>query len=197
MLSLQEERKASSLSPDLNHSAMSSVKAFIPVFPLPFGRMQRPVHVCKPSAHCPRTPLYAAARGPTTPKPDYTHIDSNPFNAFLTSIFRKKLENELGSAASADGYPGVVEVVTALARQHRGDAMALRSASKRVLASLFPTWMPPAFTAVISRPAPLVSAWLNAIVTVVVTQWLMGPSRLSESGEPTVEIDRCRYLEGA
>lgn len=134
-------------------------------------------------------------RGPSTPPPDYTDIDSNPFNAKLTEIFRSKLEAELGHGARQDGYAGVVEVVKALSTRHKGDPAALRAASERVLESLFPSWLPPAFDRIFSRTVPQFAAWINAAVTVAVTQWLMGPSKLAEDGT-TVEIERCRYLEG-
>lgn len=89
----------------------------------------------------------------------------------------------------------MIEVVHALANRHRGNPDALRAASERVLESLFPSWLPSAFAWVFSRNSPRFAAWINAVVTVGVTQWLMGPSRVAEDGV-TVEIERCRYLEG-
>lgn len=134
-------------------------------------------------------------RGPSTSPPDYTSIDANPLNRRLTAIFRAKLEAELGRPARASGYAGVVEVVSALAHRHRGHPQALRAASERVLGSLFPAWLPPAFDRIFSRNVPVFAKWINAVVTVAVTQWLMGPSKLADGGM-TVEIERCRYLEG-
>lgn len=134
-------------------------------------------------------------RGPSTPPPSYTRIDNNPLNSLFSQIFLRKLELELGRKACTTGYPAVIETVTALAARHRGDPTALREASERVLHSLFPGWLPPAFERLFSKPAPRFAAWINAIVTVAVTQWLMGPSRLADDGA-TVEIERCRYLEG-
>lgn len=134
-------------------------------------------------------------RGPSTPPPDYSAIDGNLVNRRLTSIFRGKLEAELGRPARASGYAGVVEVVKALAQRHRGDPVGLRVASERVLESLFPGWLPPAFDRIFSKNVPGFAQWINAVVTVAVTQWLMGPSKLADGGK-TVEIERCRYLEG-
>lgn len=134
-------------------------------------------------------------RGPSTPPPDYSTIDGNVVNQRLTSIFRGKLEAELGRPADASGYAGVVEVVKALAQRHRGDPAGLRAASERVLESLFPGWLPPAFDRIFSRNVPSFAQWINGVVTVAVTQWLMGPSKLADKGK-TVEIERCRYLEG-
>jgi len=111
------------------------------------------------------------------------------------NIFRTKLEAELGSTTDTPGYAGVIAVVKSLADRHRGDTQALRDASERVLMSLFPSWLPRAFSVLFSRPFPAFAAWINAVVTVGVTQWLMGPSQLAPDGV-TVEIERCRYLEG-
>lgn len=134
-------------------------------------------------------------RGPSTPPPSFTNIDKNPFNSLFTQIFLHKLEVELGRKARSTGYPAVIETITALAARHRGNPTALREASERVLESLFPGWLPPAFERLFSKPAPQFAAWINAVVTVAVTQWLMGPSKLADDGA-TVEIERCRYLEG-
>lgn len=134
-------------------------------------------------------------RGPSTPPPSYTRIDNNPFNSLFSRIFLHKLETELGRKAHSTGYHAVVETVTALTARHRGDPTALREASERVLESLFPLWLPPAFERLFSKPVPHFAAWINAVVTIAVTQWLMGPSKLADDGV-TVEIERCRYLEG-
>lgn len=136
-------------------------------------------------------------RGPSSPPPSYTRIDSNPFNRLFTQIFLQKLQLELGHipSPSSTGYPAVIQTVTALAHRYSRSPSDLRAASKRVLVSLFPNWLPPAFRRLFSEPLPRFAAWINAVVTVAVTQWLMGPSRLADDGK-TVEIERCRYLEG-
>lgn len=142
-----------------------------------------------------RVQMNALNRGPTTPAPNYDHIDANPANKLLTNIFRDKLEVELGRKATCEGYDGVIEVVKALAQSYKGRPAELQAASERVLESLFPGWLPPAFSRMFSQPFPQFAAWINAVVTVAVTQWLMGPSKIAEDGV-TVEIERCRYLEG-
>lgn len=143
---------------------------------------------------CRRMRVFASSRGPTDEPPSYRKIDANPLNALFTRIFRLKLEKELGRLAVQGGYDGVIETVKALAVKYP-KASELQLASERVLLSLFPGWLPPAFAALFSRPLPSFAAWINAIVTVGVTQWLMGPSSLDEDGT-TVNIERCRYLEG-
>lgn len=144
-----------------------------------------------------KSPSSKSFDGPTTPAPDYTAIDNNPFNKLFTNIFLRKLENELGTRADNEvtGYDAVIQVVRRLAHQYRGDPQGLRFASQRVLASLFPAWLPPAFVVLFSKPFPAFANWINAFITVAVTQWLMGPSSLSSEDLNTVEIERCRYLE--
>lgn len=137
-----------------------------------------------------------AERGPQTPAPDYSAIDSNMFNKAFTDIFLSKLELELGRPATERGYKGVISVVKRLAAKHRENPSELQEASERVLMSLFPSWLPQAFTWMFSKPFPRFAAWINAAVTIGVTQWLMGPSKLADDGA-TVEIERCRYLEGS
>lgn len=135
--------------------------------------------------------------GPATPAPDYSAIDNNVFNKLFTNIFLRKLENELGARADEGiaAYDAVIQVVRRLALRYRGDPHGLRMASQRVLASLFPKWLPPAFVVLFSKPVPDFANWINAYITVAVTQWLMGPSSLSSEHANTVEIERCRYLE--
>lgn len=134
-------------------------------------------------------------RGPQTPAPDYSAIDSNPLNALFTRLFLARLEAELGQkAVDATGFSAVVQVVRRLANRYRNDPEELRAASQRVISSFFPKWLPPAFVMLFSKPLPAFAARINAVITVAVTQWLMGPSRLTNDN--TVEIERCRYLEG-
>jgi len=80
------------------------------------------------------------------------------------------------------------------------------------LVSLFPSWLPPAFRAMFARPFPEFSLAMNAVVTALACQWLMGRTTLNEvevvderakDGEggagtrlvPGVKVERCRYLE--
>ncbi|CAN0196751.1 unnamed protein product [Ascophyllum nodosum] len=55
-----------------------------------------------------------------------------------------------------------------------------QEASRRVLKSLFPFWLPASFAVMFSRPFPAFSARLNAWVTLIASQWLMGPSELND-----------------
>lgn len=157
-----------------------------------------PTHALRaPRTHLihPRRPPQATQPGPDTPAPCYKATDRKLPNAVFTQIFLGKLEIELGRSASRGGYDGVVEAVRALATRHLDDARGLQAASGRVLDALLPLWLGRAFGAVFSRNLPGVAAAINARVTVATTQWLMGRSRVGEDGV-SVEIERCRYLEG-
>jgi len=78
--------------------------------------------------------------------------------------------------------------------------------SRLVLLSLFPSWLPPAFRKIFAGPLPDLSYAMNAWVTSLACEWLMGPTELNEveveedSGTRTVPgvlVKRCRYLEEA
>eukprot|EP00211_Chloroparvula_japonica_P016590 CAMPEP_0119138312 /NCGR_PEP_ID=MMETSP1310-20130426/25412_1 /TAXON_ID=464262 /ORGANISM="Genus nov. species nov., Strain RCC2339" /LENGTH=187 /DNA_ID=CAMNT_0007129491 /DNA_START=1 /DNA_END=564 /DNA_ORIENTATION=- len=81
----------------------------------------------------------------------------------------------------------------------------VQAATRRVLRSLFPPWLPGAFKAMFSRPFPELSCRMNAWVTALTCQWLMGPSAVNdvELGDGTVlrgqgvKVERCRFLEEA
>jgi Beta-carotene isomerase D27-like, C-terminal len=135
--------------------------------------------------------------GPTSPPPDYSNIDTQPHNRLFMRLFSNRLAEELGVPVPADkvNYDSVMAQVNGLATRAGGRPELLTGAAIRVLNSLFPPWLPPAFAAMFSKPLPSFAAWINAIVTVLVTQWLMGPSRMANDGTNTVEIERCRYLE--
>jgi hypothetical protein len=137
------------------------------------------------------------APGPSSPPPDYARIDAQPHNRMLTWIFAARLADELGvpAPAASRGYSAVMDLVQGLSVRAVGNPTLLTEAAMRVLNSLFPGWLPPAFATVFSGPLPRFAAWINAVVTVLVTQWLMGPSRMASDGSATVEIERCRYLE--
>lgn len=108
-----------------------------------------------------------------------------------------QLAHELGIPRKdvPEGYAGVMDLIHKLTVRADGDSEGLTEAAVRVLRRLFPKWLPYAFAAVISKPLPIFAARINALVTVAVTQWLMGPNSLSKEDPTVVEIERCRYLE--
>lgn len=58
------------------------------------------------------------------------------------------------------------------------NAKDAHDATRAVLVSLFPSWLLPAFVVMFSRPMPELSCRLNAWVTALTCQWLMGPCRV-------------------
>lgn len=144
-----------------------------------------------------------ALRGPTTATPIYTAIDRQPHNAFFMASFLAALQTELKRSPDICGattrrdYDSVMRAVRELARHYgtRNEDGALRAASVRVLCAVVPPWLPPIFVNVFALRTPHLAARMCAAVTVATTQWLMGPSRISEYDPTVVEIDRCRYLE--
>jgi hypothetical protein len=139
-------------------------------------------------------------RGPSSPTPDYSAIDAKPLNRIFMYLFSCRLADELGvpqPKRNETTYDTVMELVAGLNARANGDTPALTAAAVRVLDALFPKWLPPAFAAMFSRPIPRAAAWLNAVVTVGTTRWLMGPMKMAEDGSMTVEIERCRYLESS
>lgn len=159
-------------------------------------------------------------------------------DALFEDLFRRALETEASQdfrsyddgrsrlRGDVGGYSGVVGVVRELVAA-RGALAAL--ASQRVLRRLFPDWpprfgaeaatAPPAarpgllwwFEILFARPLPAFSAKLNARVTALAGQWLMGPCEVEDlSGADAaaavvpgdgagqqVLVRRCRFLEEA
>lgn len=187
------------------NAANLRISLFVPSSPLVTRWRHEMQITCRPGAAgwCPPwrpNPCFmsaATSRGPSSPAPDYSAIDANPFNKLFTTLFARRLADELGAPPppASEGYAAVMRLVAGLNDRANGDPTALTAAAVRVLDSIFPRWLPPAFAIMFSKPMPRVALWLNAVVTLAVTQWLMGPSKLSNDGTMTVEIERCRYLE--
>jgi Beta-carotene isomerase D27-like, C-terminal len=176
---------------------------FVVVPPFPFGSLSSQDSTCLRHGVCTfrrarRVPRCNMSRGPSTPPPDYTALDAKPQNIFFMHMFACRLADELGvqqPIISETNYDVVMDLVSALTSRANGEASALTAAAVRVLETLFPAWLPPAFAALFSRPFPRFAAWLNAVVTIGATRWLMGPMKLADDGSSTVVIERCRYLE--
>lgn len=102
----------------------------------------------------------------------------------------------------AQGYDAIIGLTRKLNAKYKHPQQT-QAATKRILKSLFPGWLPPAFSAMFSRPVPQVAAQLNAWVTALTCQWLMGPTKINdielEDGQvfrrQGVLVERCRYLE--
>lgn len=102
--------------------------------------------------------------GPGTQTPDYTEIDRQPLNAVIMQLFRNKLVHFTGGVDSAlPGYAGVIELTKKLHRS--GSAHEVQERTRQILKSLFPSFLPPAFSVVFSKPMPKFAAWMNAWAT--------------------------------
>ena len=106
-----------------------------------------------------------------------------------------------GRDSSLEGYDGIVDLTRRL--NAMGSPRETQVLTRKILNSLFPSWLPPAFKVMFARPLPDVSCRLNAFATWLTCQWLMGECEINEvevdGGEVKagygVLVKRCRYLE--
>ncbi len=116
---------------------------------------------------------------------------SKPLDGFFLERFRSKLAEELGvsNGEFRPGYEGLMDLIAYLHGSGSGYNMTLvTERSRRTLNGLFPNWPPGApsdevgllfwFRILFARPFPAFSAKLNAWVTWLAAQWLMGPCSL-------------------
>ena len=139
-------------------------------------------------------------------KPNYDEIHG-PFGKELDSLFlqlfRSKMESitSITSPLPKDDYQGLMDVATQMSRQYSKEEV--RMLSRKILQSLFPSWLPSAFRWMFAAPFPEFSGRMNAYATFAVGQWLMGECQLINSKtdqgiEKTnhgVLVKRCRFLE--
>jgi hypothetical protein len=74
----------------------------------------------------------------------------------------------------------------------------VQTISQAVLVSLFPSWMPPWYSILFSKPFPQFSARMNAWATMVGGTWLMGECEVNDTEEGPNQgllVKRCRFLE--
>ncbi|KAL4522943.1 hypothetical protein Ndes2526A_g07669 [Nannochloris sp. 'desiccata'] len=108
-----------------------------------------------------------------------------------------------GKDSPMEGYPAIIDLTRRL--NALGSPQDTQKATRNILISLFPSWLPGAFKIMFSKPLPDFSCRLNALATWATCQWLMGECEIND-----VEIDggsigtghgvlvkRCRYLEDA
>jgi len=150
-----------------------------------------------------------ARAGPADPPPDYSRLDASPLNAAVMGLFRARMAAALGGADSAAPPGDYAAIVELTRRLNARPPPETRSATRAILRSLFPSWLPRAFAVLFSRRAPAFSARLNARATAAAGAWLMGPCAVVDV-EPAphapdvfdgrgmgVKVERCRYLEAA
>jgi hypothetical protein len=142
--------------------------------------------------------------GPRDAQPDYTAIDAQPLNRLIYSLFRNKMVQALGGKDSPmQGYPAIIDLTRRL--NALGSPQDTQTATRKILNSLFPSWLPPAFKVMFSKPFPEFSCRLNALATWATCQWLMGECQVNdvELDDGTIGtghgvlVTRCRYLEDA
>lgn len=142
--------------------------------------------------------------GPASPPPDYSAIDAQPLNRVIYSLFRGRMAAAIGSDSQLEGYDAIIDLTRRLNAMH-ATPQGTQETTVAILRSLFPAWLPGAFSVMFARPLPTLSCQLNAWATWLTCQWLMGECEVND-----VEIDggrvgaghgvlvtRCRYLEEA
>ena len=150
---------------------------------------------------------YRRDAGPGDAAPSYEDIDNFPLNKVFFTLFRKKVSENVGYDSPVEGYEGLMEVTRVLNTKFKSRE-EITAVSKAILVSLFPSWLPPAFRVMFAQPFPEFSLFMNAWVTALCCQWLMGKTTvnevevLDEDGKttrmvPGVKVERCRYLEEA
>jgi hypothetical protein len=153
--------------------------------------------------------LASSVRGPPQDtKPDYENI-VGPLGRFMDriflTVFRLTLDKNSGitSTRDNDDYQGLIEIALAMNRKYP-NRTEVQTRALVVLKSLFPSWMPPAYTVLFSRPFPNLAARMNAWATKVAGTWLMGKCETNnvdavDNGSIGVRqgllVERCRFLE--
>jgi hypothetical protein len=135
-------------------------------------------------------------------KLEYTRLDAQPHNAFIMSLFRRKMVAALGRDVPEAGYNGIISLTRQL---NNKPPLETQNKTIAILRSLFPPFLPGLFTLFFSRPFPEFSWRLNALATALACQWLMGPCKVNDAevdgsgmGKANgVKVERCRYLEEA
>ncbi|WIA35590.1 hypothetical protein OEZ86_004011 [Tetradesmus obliquus] len=110
----------------------------------------------------------------------------------------------IGSDSQLSGYEAIIDLTRRLNASY-SEAREVQLTTRRILNSLFPSWLPGAFKVMFSTPLPEFSCKLNALATALTCQWLMGPCKVNDVelddgsvGEGMgVLVERCRYLEQA
>ena len=131
-------------------------------------------------------------------KPDFDTLSGplgKQMDDILLKVFHDKLSEEVfpGQTPKKNAtFEHIVELTHHLVRTSPS-AEHIQRASQNVLRSLFPSWLPPQYKILFSRPFPQFSAEMNAAVTWAASTWLMGSSTLNTT--TTVHVERCRFLE--
>jgi len=121
------------------------------------------------------------------------------------SVFRVQLAKVSGvdSSLPVDDYLGIIDIALRMNSKFP-NRHEIQNRAQRVLISLFPGWMPPAYSELFSKPFPAFSSRMNAWATKVAGTWLMGECEINDVevvDDGTVGrnqgmlVKRCRFLE--
>lgn len=85
---------------------------------------------------------------------------------------------------------------------HTADPKQTQEATIQILLTLFPSWLPQFFSVMFAKPFPEFSNQMNAWVTALTCQWLMGPNEVVDYERPdgtiakaqAVQVERCGPL---
>jgi len=141
---------------------------------------------------------------PEETKPDYENIHGplgKQLDIIFLKIFRAALAEQVGvdSSIPHDEYDGLMELARALNSRY-SDRTQIQQVALQTLQSLFPSWLPGAYSRMFSGPFPEFSARMNAAATLYMGQWLMGECELNDDGGKVGQnqgllVKRCRFLE--
>jgi hypothetical protein len=98
---------------------------------------------------------------PRDTKPDYERIHG-PLGPWMDKlfmlVFRRQLEQQAGAPSTRPwhDFAAIPELATVMNRQSSSPAI-VHARARAVLLQLFPSWMPPAYAKLFSRPFPKVS----------------------------------------
>eukprot|EP00803_Ostreobium_quekettii_P006358 evm.model.scf_70EXC.3 EVM.evm.TU.scf_70EXC.3 scf_70EXC:52044-56663(-) len=173
------------------------------------------------------------AAGPQDAPPDYSKIDGTIVSRAVMGLFRARMVETLGEDSELEGqnmplalnpmaefafaeldsefswkledcdrYDAIIDLTRKLNAKYP-EPRDTQLATVKLLGRLFPSWLPGAFAAILSKNIPKASCRLNAWFTAFFCQWLMGPSEVNDVDvdggqvgvKQGVKIERCRYLE--
>lgn len=140
-----------------------------------------------------------------SPSTKYTSGSHDPefdaFNQFLFNRFAQAVSKELRRDGRVpQTFQEMIDMICVLSRTEKPDTTSLKS--KNMLVGLFPRGLLSAYKMLFS-PFKTLSAWMNTWVTHFTTQWLMGPSTVSDLITPQgqvipqslLTIKKCKFLE--
>ncbi|CAB9511338.1 expressed unknown protein [Seminavis robusta] len=145
-------------------------------------------------------------------KPDYENIHGPMGKAvddIFLSMFRTKLAEQVGVDSDKDktDYGALMDLAKAMNARF-SDRTEIHQRAQKTLSELFPSWMPPSYAELFSKPFPGFSSRMNAWATKMAGTWLMGECEINDvelghdsEGNTMIGKDqgllvkRCRFLE--